>query len=196
MLLGKEMVSIGKLRYSPTAIVMYFEKKGWPTATRLCARTIYHYVEKEVFLHMTRRDLPRKGVKPKRRYRQIEKRLSPPGKKRIDQRPKEAQESLETGHWEMDCIESVKADRTCLLTLVDRSSRESMLFKIGRQTQEAVLRKLNLLERQLGTRGFREKFKTITVDNGAKFTDWKMLETSLFRKGKRTEIYYARAYAS
>ena len=196
MLLGKEMVSIGKLRYSPTAIVMHFEKKGWPTATRLCARTIYHYVEKEVFLHVTSRDLPRKGAKPKRRYRRLEKRLSPPDKKRIDQRPKEAQERLETGHWEMDCIESVKADRTCLLTLVDRSSRESMLFKIGRQTQEAVLRKLNSLERRMGTRAFREKFKTITVDNGAEFADWKKLETSLFRKEKRTEIYYARAYAS
>ena len=96
----------------------------------------------------------------------------------------------------MDCIESVKTDRTYLLTLVDPSSRGSILLEIGRQTQEAVLRKLNSLEQQLGTRAFREKFKTITVDNGAEFADWKKLETSLFRKRKRTEIYYARAYAS
>ena len=85
MLLGKEMVSLRKLRYSPTAIVMHFEEKGWPTETRLCARTIYHYVEKEVFLNVTSRDLPRKGAKPKRRYRRLEKRLSPPEKKRIEQ---------------------------------------------------------------------------------------------------------------
>ncbi len=94
----------------------------------------------------------------------------------------------------MDCIESVKADRTCLLTLVDRLSRESILLKIGRQTQEAVLRKLNSLERQLGTRAFREKFKTIMVDNGAEFAGWKKLETSLFQKEKRTEINFMRGF--
>ena len=93
-------------------------------------------------------------------------------------------------------MESTQSDRTCLLTLVDRYSRESLLFKIGRQTQKAVLRKLNGLERQLGSKAFREKFKTITVDNGAEFADWKKLESSLFRKEKRTVIYYARAYAS
>lgn len=103
MLLGKEMVSIGKLRYSPTAIVMYFEKKA--------------------------------GQQP--------------------------------------------PDFVLVPSII-------MLR----------LRKLNSLERRLGTRTFREKFKTITVDNGAEFADWKKLETSLFRKEKRTEIYHARAYAS
>ena len=133
---------------------MYFEANGWPTATRLCARTIYHYVEKEVFLHVTSRDLPRKGKKAKRRYRRFEKRLSPPHKKRMDQRPKEAHEHLEKGHWEVDCIESVKADRTCLLTPVDWYSRECRLFKIGRQSQAAVIRKHNGLERSMGKKSF------------------------------------------
>lgn len=76
----------------------------------------------------------------------------------------------------MDCIESVRYDRTCLLTLVDRLSRECLIFKIGRQSQEAVQRRLNGLERQLGRERFREQFKSITVDNGAEFLNSSLME--------------------
>ena len=96
----------------------------------------------------------------------------------------------------MDCIESVWSDRTCLLTLVERKARECLIFKIGRQTSDVVLHKLNSLERSMGTEAFREKFKNLTVDNGAEFLDCRRLETSVFGKSKRTEVYYARAYAS
>jgi IS30 family transposase len=196
LLLGEEMPNINRLRYSPEAIIMHFEKKGWPTATRICARTIYNYVEQEVFLNVTRKDLPRKGARIKRRYRRIEKRLSPPDKKRIDHRPEASELRKERGHWEMDCIESIKSDYTCLLTLVDRYSRECLIFKLRRQSQESVLRKFNGLERKMGRKAFREKFKSITVDNGSEFLDWKNMEQSVLSKGKRTEIYYARAYSS
>ena len=196
MLLGEEMPNMKRLRYSPEAIVMYFHEKGWPTETRLCGRTIYHYVEKGVFLNVTMKDLPRKGAKPGRRNRQIGKRLPSPYRKRIDQRPEECARRSEPGHWEMDCIESVKSDPTCLLTLVDRHSRKCRIFKMRRQTQKAVLRKMNSLERKMGSTAFRKKFKSITVDNGSEFLDWKSLEQSALTKSGRTEIYYARAYAA
>lgn len=196
MLLGKKMETIQALKYSPTAIVMYFERHGWPTETRLCARTIYHYVEQGVFLDVTRQDLPRKGKTPRRRYQRMAKHLRAPDYKHIKERPKAANERAETGHWEMDCIESISSDKTCLLTMVDRKSRESYIFKIGSQTQEAVLRKLNGLERKLGAERFREKFKTITVDNGSEFQDWESLEKSVLQQGLRTQIYFATAYSS
>jgi len=196
MLIGEEMPNMKRLRYSPEAIVMHFNEKGWPTETRLCGRTIYNYVEKDIFLSVTMKDLPRKGAKSKRKNRQVEKRLSPPGRKRIDERPLGSTLRIETGHWEMDCIESLKSDPTCLLTLVDRHSRKCRIFKMRRQTQKAVLRKINGLERKMGSRVFKENFKSITVDNGSEFLDWKSLEESALTKSERTEIYYARAYAA
>lgn len=196
MLIGEEIDGLKKLRYSPEAIVMYFDEYGWPSKTRICARTIYNYVEDNVFLNVDIVDLPRKGAKPKNKYRRVEKRLKSPECKRIDDRPKVCEDRSEAGHWEMDCIESNKSDRHCLLTLVDRYSRECLIFKLGRQTQEAVLRRINGLERQMGSEIFKKKFKSITVDNGPEFTKWKDLEQSVLNKGKRTEIYYAHAYSS
>ena len=196
MLIGKEMNRINNLKFSPAAITMYFDRVGWPTDKRLCTRTIYNYVEKEVFLEVTMKDLPRKGNKPRQRKRYIEKRLSPPDKKRINHRPKAIEERTETGHWEMDCIESSKGDRTCLLTLVDRCTRECIILKINTQRQESVVKKLNAIERKLGARAFREKFKSITVDNGAEFQDWKSMEKSIHSEKHRTSIYYAHAYSS
>ncbi len=196
MLIGEKLPGLEPLRYSPEAIVMHLDRVGWPTETRLCARTIYNYVEQEVFLNVSLEDLPRKGSKPKRRKRRIEKRLRPPEYKRIDERPLACHDRSEPGHWEMDCIESVKGDRSCLLTLVDRYARESIIFKLGRQNQSSVLRRLNGLERKLGTKKFREKFKSITVDNGSEFLHWDQLETSVYSDCKRTQIYYANAYSS
>lgn len=49
MLLGEAVNGIEPLKYSPEAIVMYFDKEGWPTATRLCSRTIYNYIADDVF---------------------------------------------------------------------------------------------------------------------------------------------------
>lgn len=196
MLLGAKLTGLERLRYSPAAIVMHFEQEGWPSKTRLSIRTIYNYVERELFQNVSLRDLPRKGAKPKACHRRIEKRLRAPECKRIDQRPKASDDRSEAGHWEMDCIESSKKDKSCLLTLVDRHSRESIIFKLGRQTQSAVQRRINGLERKMGEAVFKEKFKSITVDNGAEFLNWKKLEQSLFSADKRTEIYYAHAYSS
>jgi IS30 family transposase len=196
MLIGIEVAGIEPLRMSPEAIVMYFDKEGWPTATRLSARTIYNYVDQGVFLNVGRSDLPRKGITPKRRYRRIEKRLRPPDYKRISERPLASEERSEPGHWEMDCIESVKGDTSCLLTLVDRHTRECLIFKLGRQTQAAVLRRINGLERNMGAAAFKRKFKSITVDNGSEFLHWEKLEQSVLSKGKRTAIYYAHAYSA
>lgn len=196
MLLGEKVPGLEPLRYSPDAIVMKLNEIGWPTATRLCAKTIYRYVELGVFSRVTIQDLPRKGVKPKRRRRRVEKRQRPPDCKRISERPAECEDRSEPGHWEMDCIESAKGDNTCLLTLVDRKTRECIIFKLGRQTQEAVLRRINGLERKMGTKAFKEKFKTITLDNGAEFLNWKKLEKSVFGDSERTAIYYAHSYSS
>lgn len=161
-----------RLRYSPEVVVIYFNEHGRPSETRLCGYTIYNYVGKDIFLNMMLKDLPRKGVKPKRRKRRAEKRLSPSDRKRICQRLEESTLRSAIGHWKMDCIESIKSDDpTCLLTLIDPYSRKCYIFKMRRQNKEAVLRMIDSLERKPGSKAFRDQFKSITVYNGSEFPD-------------------------
>ena len=81
--------------------------------------------------------------------------------------------------------------------MVDRKTRETLIFKLSNQTQRCVINLLNKLERKLGRVKFSKMFKTITVDNGSEFLDHKSMERSLFSKTKkRTLIYYSHPYSS
>lgn len=62
------------------------------------------------------------------------------------------------------------------------------------QSSRNVVRLLNKLEKRYGKR-FRSVFKSITVDNGAEFSDRKGMERSIFN-GQRTKIYYCHPYSS
>lgn len=119
--------------------------------------------------------------------------------KRIDDRPKQANERSKLGHWEMDCIESGRGrGRASLLVLVERRSREVLLFKLRSQTQKEVQRQLDQYEKKIGFKRFHKKFKSITVDNGSEFLDWRNLETSCVSKQgvPRTQVYYCHPYHS
>lgn len=64
------------------------------------------------------------------------------------------------------------------------------------KTQELVIKSLDALERKYG-RKFKDKFKTITVDNGSEFLNYKNLERSVANEEeKRVKIYYAHPYSS
>ena len=64
-----------------------------------------------------------------------------------------------------------------LLVLSERQRREEIIFKMPQKTQESVKEKLDYLELLHGE-GFKEKFKSITVDNGSEFLDFDSLEKS------------------
>lgn len=192
-------------KYSPDAVIMELEQTGFINPkvgerfkTRICTKTLYNYIDKEIFPNITNKDLPREGRALKRKQRSIRKSYRNIDGKSIWERPAEANKRLEAGHWEMDCIESTKKDDgSCLLTMVDRAVRESLIFKLPSQTQESVINLLDRIERQLGRVRFRETFKTITVDNGSEFLNHKKMERSLRSKTKkRTEVYYCHPYSS
>ena len=185
-------------KWSPDAIIMDLEKNGNPFDTDISTRTLYYYIENEFFLNITITDLPRRGKQRKRKKRKVQPRLKIPFGKDITNRPKEADNRLEFGHWEMDTVESARKTGTaCLLTLIDRKHRFSLLFKLRSQTQKEVHRVLDSLERELGTEEFSQIFKTITVDNGGEFLDSEALEKSIQKINEpRTNIYYCRPYAS
>lgn len=80
--------------------------------------------------------------------------------------------------------------KACLLVLSERMTREEIVIKIKNKKASSVVHALNMLERKLGSRKFREKFKIITCDNGCEFMDAKGIEKSRYTKGNRTTLYY------
>lgn len=182
--------------YSPDAVIMKIESEGLTFSTKICTKTLYSYISKGYFLHLTNKDLPRRGKRAKRKYRRVRQSSRMRGKS-IDQRPKVANERSEFGHWEMDCVESGRGGRSCLLTLVERQTNYSLNFKLSSQSQKQVQNQLDRLERRLGYSSFSALFKTITVDNGSEFLDVEGLMSSLFIESeRRTEIYYCHPYCS
>ena len=187
-----------KEKYSPDAVIMEIETGKYTFETTICTRTLYNYIDWGVFASVTNKDLPRQGKNSKRRYRRVRKSHHNVGGKCISQRPEAVDERLEYGHWEMDCIESGKSKgRGCLLVLVERMTRETIIFKLPSQRQEEVKKRLDRLERSMGKRRFAKNFKSITVDNGAEFLGWRALEASCATPTKqRTQIYYCHPYSA
>ena len=186
-------------KWSPDAVVMYLE--GLPEApckTKVCTRTLYNYIEMGLFFHIGLSDLPREERPRKKRKRHVRRAFKAGDAPLISERPLESTERLEPGHWEMDCIVSGKGKgKAALLTMIDRCTRETLIFKLKAQTQKEVFRVLNTLERGMGLAEFLERFKTITVDNGSEFLNWKGLQKSVTRTSQsRTKVYFCHPYSA
>lgn len=185
--------------YSPYATIEKLKSDSSYQVTPISVRTLYNYIDQELLLNVTKKDLPRKGKGSKRKYTRVTKRIKDVDAKRIDDRPKEANERSVLGHWEMDCVESGRGKgRACLLVLVERKSRKTLIFKLRSQTQKEVQRQLDQYEKKIGIKRFRKIFKSITVDNGSEFLDWRSLEQSCVSRQDtiRTQIYYCHPYHS
>jgi len=152
-------------------------------------------IDSGIFLKLSNKDLPVKRNGAKRKYRKVRKAaLNNTRGRSIEERPPEADSRKEYGHWEMDCL--VGAGKPCLLVLTERSRREQIIVKMGSKTQGNVKAVLDKLERA-HKRRFREKFKSITMDNGPEFLDMAAIEQSALYKGaKRTACYYAHPYSA
>ena len=176
------------------------EKKYSPYAARIkcgfsvCEKTIYNYIHAGYIDGLTTYSLPYARPK-KKKNKQSGKRIRKTGKS-IEERPQGAKDRSEYGHWEIDTVYSSKDDLHCLLTMTERMTREEITIKIKDRTALSVDKAMDRLEREMGTPAFREKFKTMTSDNGVEFSDWEYIEHSCRTKGKRTELYFAHPYCS
>jgi IS30 family transposase len=175
-------------KYSPYAAI---KKLG--CEDEICERTLYNYIYTGYIPGMSILDLP--YSKPKKKKPKTVKRPFSRGKS-IEERPKDVLNRDSYGHWEMDTVYSSKDDLHCLLVLSERMSREEIIIKIKDRTSKSVIRALDGLERKIGTPAFRDKFKTITCDNGMEFADWQSIERSCRTKGRRTETYFCHPYCS
>ena len=176
---------------SPEVIAYELTKAG---LLEITARTIRNYIYDGNVFDLTENDMIyKKQHKSKNKNKKIAKHTPP--EKSIENRPKEANERSEYGHWEGDLVIGKRKKGCVLLTFTERLTREEIIIKIKGKNNEYVVKALNSLERKYGKR-FYNKFKTITFDNGVEFMDYEGMEKSCLRKKKRTSIYYAHPYCS
>ena len=151
---------------------------------RISAMTIYRHV----------RGLQRQGDvalatqlrhgRKRRRKRTFgaEKRGKLQGKPMIDTRPAEVEPRCEPGHWEGDTVMGAAGERSCLLTIVERSSGWCVVVRLPNRTVHALNRAAIAAIRSSGL-----PFKTITWDNGTEFHGYRALEQAT---GVRCYIAY------
>lgn len=159
--------------------------------TVISKTTMYRYIEQGIFANIRMSDLPL-GQRKKHYRKTITKR--PPKGTSIEQRPKVIAERSTFGHWEMDTVVGKQNTKNVLLVLTERLTRKEIIFLMPNRKTKTVIECINKLERRFG-RKFRKVFKSITVDNGSEFSDYKGLEKSIYN-GKRISVYYCHPYTS
>ena len=121
----------------------------------------------------------------RKRYNSRDSRGILPGKRHISTRPGVVETRKQLGHWEGDTVIG-KDLHHCILTLVERKSGFAIIKKLAsRTTAEVIQAAIAALREHEG------KFKTITLDNGTEFHEYKTLE-DLFP----IQCYFATPYHS
>lgn len=184
-------------RYSPDAIIGEIKEKKKKFDTTICTKTLYNYIDQGVFSNISNKDLPVKRNKKKGKYKKVRIAHNNLKGTSIEERPEHIETREEYGHWEMDCVVGKrKGGGSALLVLTERKFREQIIIKMPNQKQKSVIKALDKLEKQHSDK-FKEKFKTITVDNGVEFLDYKKMQKSVRNpQEKRTKIYYCHPYSS
>ena len=161
----------------------------------VCAKTIRNCIHKKI-LNVTEKDMIYKKVYQEKNKEKTHC-IKIPAEKSIDFRPKEANDRSEYGHWEGDLVVGKDGKGAALLTFTERMTREEIIFKIPSKHAVNVAKSIDKLEIKYKTE-FKNKFKTITFDNGGEFRDYKALEKSYDRRKKqpRIQVYYAHPYRS
>jgi len=179
-------------KWSPDAVIGNIREEGLEFETSICTKTLYNYIEWGIFAGISNSDLLVKRDGAKRTYNKVRTvALNNKKGKSITDRPKEAEDRSEQGHWEIDLVVGKKGTKPAILTLIDRKSRKSLYVLVKNKTQKEVLAALRRVRRRVGG-NFDKVFKTITADNGSEFLDSEGIKKSL----KCNEIYYAHPYSS
>ncbi|MCM1047359.1 MAG: IS30 family transposase [Clostridiales bacterium] len=188
---------IGSLHYSPYAAIQEMKKDG-SIKTSVCKTTMYSYIDKGIFLNISNKDLYSKSRK-KNKHDKVERPAYNKLKgKTIEERPKDAATREGYGHWEIDTVYSgKKKGKGCLLVLTERLTRDEYILPMRDRSLSSTIKSINALEKSLGYENFRNRFKTITADNGSEFGDSTAIETScIYPDKQRTNVYFCHPYSS
>lgn len=179
----KEIEAAVKRKNSP-AVALHSLKNA---STRVCVSTLYSYIDKGIFLHITNKNLPRKCKKRKKRAVRYVK-SSPIGRS-IEKRPQSINDRSEFGHWEMDTVIGKAKKGDCLLVLTERQTNYQLIRRIPAKNAASVVHAID--EIQCQNSFFSSIFRSITIDNGCEFRDTKGIE-----RNDRTVTYYCHPYSS
>lgn len=182
-------------RMSPAAAVAEIMRSDKTYSVTVCTKTVYNYIDKDIFLRLTNKSLPNKGKSKKRRHRKVRRASRVSAGTSIEDRPRDIRSRIEFGHWEMDCVVGKQRSKPTLLVLTERKTRYEIIFKMPDHTAASVVSCLDKLERRYGTR-FYKVFKSITVDNGSEFSDAVGMMRSCRRRSNRTKVYYCHPYCA
>ena len=94
-----------KEKWSPAAILGDLEQQGWPFAAHICVKTLYNYIDRDLFLGISNKDLWQKKKAAKRSNRKVRKvawnnRIG----QSIEERSEQVNQREEFGHWEIDLV--------------------------------------------------------------------------------------------
>lgn len=181
-------------KYSPYAVSMILRYNK--ELTYLCTNTIYNYIDKG-YVNVSNTDLPH-GKEPRKEKQEVRRpSLRNIGASMIEERPKEASQRKQAGHWEMDTVYGGKnKSKTCLLVFTERKTREEIIIQMPDRTAKSTVAAINKMEMEIGADKFRERFLTITADNGVEFSDYKSIEKSCVDSKPRTKIYFCHPFCS
>ena len=150
--------------------------------------TIYQWVYKDyiaggnIYRYLPKQN---KRRKPHSKYSSFQG--APVDRKSIHERPKQANDRLEEGHWEGDLIVGSRQSGY-ILTLVERKHRYVLSAKLETKdaniVSQAIINLLYSVPRKL--------LKTLTLDNGKEFFNFKKIEEQL----PSMKVYYADPYCS
>ena len=185
-----------KEKMSPYGALQNIKNNNLKFETSICLKTMYNYLDKDLFLNISNKDLMVKKNTKKHDYHKIKRQaLTNVKGTSIADRPTKIDNRDEVGHWEMDTVVGKQGTKTTLLVLSERTLRKELIFRINSKSQSEVIRILDRLERKFRSE-FSNIFKTITCDNGCEFLDFEGIEKSIRNKQNRTKLYFAHPYSS
>ena len=192
----KEYVEKGIKEEKKSPEVIAEEIKEMNFKTKMCARTIRNNIASgDIYDISAKEMIYNKKYKEKNKGKKVCEKVPP--EKSIDYRPEKANTREEYGHWEGDLVIGKRKKGAVLFTLTERKTREEIIIKLESKEAKEVANALDILEK-IYKKEFRNKFKTITFDNGPEFRNWRSLEKSYDKRKKkaRTQVYYAHPYRS
>lgn len=98
--------------------------------TTICTKTLYNYIDKEIFLNITNKDLSIKRKKRKEEYHKVRIALKSLKGTSIEERPKNIKNREEYGHWEMNCVVGKGVLEGCAIAII--SGGETYGYEITR----------------------------------------------------------------
>lgn len=178
---------IGIERYSPAAALAEIRLQNLQFKTHISVTTLYRYIYDGLFLNISASDLLVGRYKTKGHRKTVKGHGHSVHAldKHIGERPQEANDRSEPGHWEMDTVIGKRDDAKCILVLSDRCTRQEIVEKLRSRSSSEVC---------LALRRIRRKYpalviKTLTPDNGVEFSNVKEME-------KIAPVYFCHPYCS